>query len=286
MRIHVLANLRRADATAAAGWLMGWLREHGVSAAAESELAARIGAEPVALEDLAQADLVVTLGGDGTLIRGAHLCSPIGTPILGVHFGRFGFVTQCTGDDLGAALSHFFDGSVIIDERMMVEAIVLRGGEPAASMHCLNEAALHREATARLMSFEVRIDDVLLAHYPADGFLVASPTGSTAYSLSAGGPILDPRLQALVVTAITPHTLSARPFVVDPGAVIDIATEADGGVVLSGDGQNRIHLLADDIVRVVRSDRVTRLVLLEEKDFLVKLRERLLWSRSALGSVR
>lgn len=266
-----------------AATLVRWLEEKGQTAAVEPRIAAEIEMPSFPLDQTADADLVVTLGGDGTLIRAAHLCSQKGTPILGVHFGRFGFVTQCTPEDVGAALSDFFDGNVRIEERMMVQAQVVRSGQVVAEQHCLNEAALHREVTARMITWKVSVDGRALTRYPSDGVLVATPTGSTAYNLSAGGPILDPVLEAMVLTAITPHTLSARPLVLCPSSVVEIYPEPDGGSVLSGDGQSRVHLMPGDLVSLTRSSRVTRLVNIEEQDFLIKLGSRLLWSQSVVG---
>lgn len=280
MRINFVVNPARADAVSTARETAAFLRGHKVSVGAEYGAAEQVGALEVASEQICRADLVITFGGDGTLIRGAHLCSEIGTPILGVHFGRFGFVTQCRPEDIGAALSQFFDGIAKIDERMMMQSDLVRAGATLATLHCLNEAAIQRSATSHMMSFRVAVDGKLLTRYPADGVIIATPTGSTAYSLSAGGPIVDPRVQALVLTALNPHTLSARPLVLSSGASIEISVAHHGDAVLSSDGQSRLHLLGDDCIRVTRSPRVTRLVMIDDSDFLTKLRDRLLWSQS------
>ena len=134
-----------------------------------------------------------------------------------------------------------------------------------------------------MMTFRVWIDDHLLTSYPADGVLVATPTGSTAYNLSAGGPILDPNVQALVLTAIAPHTLSSRPLVIRPEGVIRLRVTSHGDSVLSADAHTRLHILAQDEVRVTKSPRVTNLVTVDQTDFLAKLGRRLLWSKGMLG---
>ena len=253
---------------------------------ADDESAAELGVEAVSRADFAEADLVITFGGDGTLIRAAHLCSSVGTPILGVYYGRFGFVTQCEPNEVGAALSHFIDGQARIENRMMLQTELVRNDQVVATLHSLNESVLQRAATTRMLNFEVIVDGHTLTSYPADGVMVATPTGSTAYNLSAGGPIVDPRNQVLLLTAVTPHTLSARPLVLMPTAQIELRIETRGDAVLSCDGQSRLQLLSGDMVRIRRSDRVTRLVSVDEDDFLDKLTTRLLWSQHVVPNMR
>ena len=138
---------------------------------------------------------------------------------------------------------------------------------------------MQRAATTRMLDFEITVDGKFLTQYPADGILVATPTGSTAYNLSAGGPIVDPRVDAMILSAITPHTLSARSLIFNPDSVIEITIETRGDAVLSCDGANRLQMLSGDRVRITRSPRVTRLVCVDEHDFLNKVSDRLLWSR-------
>ena len=161
----------------------------------------------------------------------------------------------------------------------MLQTELVRNGDVIATLHSLNEMVLQRDVTARMMTFSVSVDRRLLTSYPADGILVATPTGSTGYNLSAGGPIVDPRVQAIILTAIAPHTLSARPLILSGDSEIGLALQADGDAVLSADGQVRLHLLNGDEVHIKRSPRVTRLLSVDPKDFLVKLSERLLWSQ-------
>ncbi len=281
MRIHTIVNLFRPDAVQAAKEALDGLRASSVTFGADRDSAAALGVEAVAPEELGKADLMVSFGGDGTLIRAAHLCSESGTPILGVYFGRFGFVTQCMPSEVGAALSSFIDGQAEIDERIMVQTELIRNDRSVATLHSLNEAVVQRSATTRILTFDVKVDGTRMSRYPADGVMVSTPTGSTAYSLSAGGPIVDPGVNALLITAIMPHTLSARPLVVRSEAVIDIQLETRGDAVLSCDGQSRLHLLSGDSVRITKSPRVTRLVSVDSQDFLSKLANRFQWSKSS-----
>jgi NAD+ kinase len=282
VRISLLVNTHRPDAIDAAREVARSLADRGVAAVTGVECGPLLDVPEVPLDDLARSDLVVTFGGDGMLIYAAHLCSATGAPILGVHYGRFGFVTQCAPEEAAPALRKFLEGRASYDRRMMVKTDIVRQGKVVATLHSLNEAVVQRAATTRMLTFDVTVDGQRLTRYPADGVMVATPTGSTAYNLSAGGPILDPSMQAMLLTAITPHTLSARPLVLRPEAEVVIAMETRGDAVLSCDGQSRLQLLSGDSVRIVRSERETCLVMVDEHDFLAKLRDRLLWSRGVV----
>ncbi len=282
MRINTVVNLFRPDAVQAAKAALDRIRADGVKMGADRDTAPYLGVEALPAAELGVADLMLSFGGDGTLIRASHLCAAHGTPILGIHFGRFGFVTQCQPDEVGAAIAQFMDGDAQIEDRMMVRSDLVREGKSAATLHSLNEVVVQRSATTRALTFGIRVNGMMLSEYPADGVMVATPTGSTGYSLSAGGPIVDPKLSAMMVSAVLPHTLSARPLVLRPDAVVEIIVETMGDAVLSCDGQSRLHLLSGDVVRVTKSDRVTRLVNLDDRDFFRKLATRFQWSRGPL----
>lgn len=284
MRIHLVVNVHRLDAVESAREAVSSLRQHGVEVASEREAAPLLNTDSVANDILGKCDLVISFGGDGTLIRTAHLCSEFGTPILGVYFGRFGFVTQCKPSELGVSLSEWFDGKAKFEDRMMLQAELIRGGAVITKLHALNEITVQRDVTARMLSFQVDVDGRQLTRYPSDGVLLSTPTGSTAYNLSAGGPIVDPRVEAMILTAIAPHTLSARPLVLRGDSTITLTVSTVGDAVLGADGQAQLHLLTGDVVQVTRSPRVTRLMSVDSDDFLVKLGERLLWSQGLVGN--
>jgi NAD+ kinase len=283
VRVHIVANTYRPDAIAAVAEVAVWLRSRGAQVGVDSDTARHVDLPEVSNAAFGEADLVIAFGGDGTLIRGVHLCADHGTPILGVYYGRFGFVTQCTHENLERCLTEFFAGRSVIESRMMLDAELQRGGQTVARVSALNETVLQRAAVARMMTFQVRVDGHVLTSYPADGIIVSTPTGSSAYNLSAGGPILDPKVHALVLTAIAPHTLNARTLVLGADSEIVLRVQSDGDAVLSADGQSRLHLLSKDEVCVRRSTRVTNLVTVEKDDFLIKLGQRLLWSYSPVG---
>lgn len=274
---HFLVNLQRADACEAALDTAKWLKRLGVDALFHHEAGKLLHQSTVSPREFGDADLVVTFGGDGTLIQAAQVCSEKGTPILGVYYGRFGFVTQCDPQEVRGALRQFLDGESEIDERMMLKGELVRNSETVATLHALNEIALQRSIATKMMIFNVNIDWEPVTSYPADGILVATPTGSTAYSLSAGGPIVDPRVKAMILTPITPHSLGARPLVLAPESRVELSVDLRGDAVFSADGQSRLNLLTGDQVVVCRSERVTRLVQVDRSDFLLKLRTRLLW---------
>lgn len=276
-RVHFLVNLQREDAVECALATADWLSEHKVYVGFDAESAGPLGRAYVPMQQLGHADLIVTFGGDGTLIRAAGYCNEQPTPILGVYFGRFGFVTQCQPNEVRSAIRQFLDGESEFEDRMMLKGELMRNGTSIAVMHALNEIAVQRSISNRMMAFGISIDWEDITAYPADGVLVAAPTGSTAYSLSAGGPIVDPRVQAMILTPITPHTLAARPLVLSPDSRVELTMQLQGDAILSADGQWRLNLLSGDTVVVSKSDRTTRLVQVDRTDFLAKLRERLLW---------
>ncbi len=259
-----------------------WLKGHGVEVMADHESSPEVGVQEVTPEEFGDSDLVLAIGGDGTLIRAAYLVGQFSTPIMGVHYGRFGFVTQVLPEDTEATLEEFLDGKCRIDERMMIKTELVRGNEVVAELHSLNESVVQRSAMTRMLTFDVHVDGSQVSRYPADGVMVSSPTGSTAYNLSAGGPVVDPRMDALVLTAIMPHTLSSRSLVLRPESIIEIKVESREEPLLSADGHSRLHLLSGDYVRVTRSNRRTRLVTRGENDFFDKLSDRLQWSQGSI----
>jgi NAD+ kinase len=284
VRAHLLINHARKDALGAARKARDTLVKKDVTVACDPESAELLALEAIPVEEFANCDLVISFGGDGTLIRAAHWCSETGTPILGVYYGRFGFVTQCTSDDLDECLRQFIDGTAQYEERMMIQTDLLRGGKPVATIHSLNEMVVQRAVTVRMLTFGVKVDGNELTTYPADGVIISTATGSTGYNLSAGGPILDPRVRGLLLTALAPHTLSARPLVLHSDSEVHLTLQSEGEAVLSADGQARLHLLSGDEVRVRKSPRITRLMTVHPDDFLRKLPQRLFWSQSILAS--
>jgi len=233
-------------------------------------------------EELAEhAALLVAFGGDGTILRAARLAAPRGIPILGVNMGGFGFLAELSLDEFGGAVPRLLAGPYALDERMMLEAVVDRGGAPQRLL-ALNDIVVTKSGVARVLRLRISVNGEHLASYPADGVIVATPTGSTAYSLSAGGPILDPRVEALVITPISPHTFNSRSVVVDGRDEVMIeVTAPEPEATLTVDGRVGVALAAVRAVVVRRAAQVTRFVRLGGKSFYGILRTKLAWGERA-----
>jgi NAD+ kinase len=237
-------------------------------------------------ESLDRLDLLLTLGGDGTFLRGARLAGPRDTPLLGVNLGQLGFITAAPFDELEVALERWSSGDYVEEKRLALDVEILgsgdpdgaTGGLPARSEYALNDAVVHKGGFARLIRMRVWVDREEIGQYSADGIVISTATGSTAYSLSAGGPILVPSLDALVATPICPHTLAIRPVVVpaDAPITVEIVSDTDG-ILLTVDGQPGGSLCRGDRVRVSRSPHPTRLVRFPESNFFRVLRQKLRW---------
>lgn len=278
--VGLIVNRSKWRALQFAQEVTAYLTERDVEVRVDRESAALMGRDDLACgdEELCRVQMLMTLGGDGTILLASHIAAPLGIPILGVHMGRFGFIAEAHPDDLIPSLDPLLDGQFETEDRMMVHGEVVRGGETVFAGFGLNDVVVSKGASARMLRIETRLGGEQLATYPADGVIVATPTGSTAYSLSAGGPIVDPTIQALLVVPICPHTLAARPLVIPAGQTITFNIETDGGDVLCIADSYKVFPLADgDTVRVRRSEHVARLVKLGAATFYRKIRDRLLW---------
>lgn len=225
-------------------------------------------------------DLVLTLGGDGTLLRGARAAGPRGVPVLGCNLGRLGFLTHVGREELGTALAAVAKGEHELEERLALEVRVPPACVPDddPTFYGVNDAVLHKSGFARLITLRLWADEEEVGHYSADGIIIATATGSTAYSLSAGGPIVVPSMDGLVATPISPHTLAVRP-VVFPGTT-RLTVELMSGVdelALTVDGQSGCRLSVGDRVHIVRSAHPLRLVRLPGHSFFQVLRRKLRW---------
>lgn len=223
-------------------------------------------------------DLLVVLGGDGTLLSAVRALNGCEVPVLGVNLGRLGFLTEVALAELYPVLERALAGELQVSPRTMLACSVERNGHTVATYHVLNDVVLNKGALARISDFSVRVDGRRVSTYRSDGFIVATPTGSTAYSLSAGGPIVSPDLAAFVLTPICPHTLTHRPILVPDSAVVELCLEfKNGEVYLTLDGQQGLELAEGDMVRVARAARRVLLVRSPERDFFHVLRTKLHW---------
>ncbi|MCZ6894180.1 MAG: NAD(+)/NADH kinase, partial [Gammaproteobacteria bacterium] len=223
----------------------------------------------------------VSLGGDGTLLQSAGLIYPRDVPLVGVNLGRLGFLTDLAQVDASSGLSAVLDGHYVSEERAVLGCEIVRGGEVVASEDGLNDVVVQKWNTARLITLETYVDGKFLHSQRADGMIVATPTGSTAYSLSGGGPILDPQVGALVLVPICPHTLTNRPIVVSDSVQIEIhvATEREDESCVTCDGNSIQDLLPGDHVRVFRRKQSITLLHPANYDHFATLRAKLNWGR-------
>lgn len=232
-------------------------------------------------EAVYQTDMVIVLGGDGTILRAARTAGPHGTPMLGVHLGQYGFITEIHPPDVKTAIDRVLQGDYRISERMMLHANVTRGEEVIHSTSALNDVVVSKGPLARLLKLHTFVNDKMIATYAADGIIVASPTGSTAYSLSAGGPVVNPNVKVMIITPICPHTLNARSLVVPDNESVQIVGECsmnnEGEIMLTIDGQVGIQLQCGDKVDIRRADYCAKIVYWDQMSFYDKLQRRLKW---------
>lgn len=250
----------------------------GLSIAFEQELHEIAGGGEL-LESPDGLDVLVTLGGDGTLLRGARYLDGRGTPILGVNLGRLGFLTSCAGEEANDALDRWANGHYRAEARMALEAVAFaHDGSVGARFLALNDVVLHKGGFARVLRMRVRIDTDDIGSYSADGIVVSTPTGSTGYSLSAGGPVVVPTVESLLLTPVSPHTLAIRPLVLPPTCVVSLQPE-DGPeeLLVTADGQVGAHFRAGQVLQIRRADNPVRIVRFPGSSFFDVLRQKLGW---------
>lgn len=261
---HPGVDLGRVEAALAAAGVESW-RHH------------RDAGGEVAAEGLRGTDLVVTLGGDGTFLRGARLALPLGLPVLGVNLGRLGMLTELEPSDLEAGIARYLAGDYRLEERTAIGSELLRGGRLVERCLGLNETMVHRGASLKLIRVGMSMDDLEIGTIDADGVLVATASGSTAYSLALGGPILEPTLPDLVLVPMNPFALTVRPIVLNPGVHVAIRLQGNPAVVTT-DGYLQWDARAGDEVRVAAYPQPLRVIRFRgPEEFYRVLREKIGW---------
>jgi NAD+ kinase len=279
--VGIICKPRKEDLGSIVPSLVEWLRARKLrvlldQSAAESCPNCESPAQQEAL--ISESDLVVVLGGDGTLLAAARLLQNREVPILPVNLGALGFMTSVTLDELYPLLEQTLAGEHRVSERMVLQAEVVRDGSTIQAQRALNDAVVNQAALARLMEFHVHVDGSHVGRYRADGLIIATPTGSTAYSLAAGGPILHPDIHAFVITPICPHMLTNRPLVVPDSSRIEVTfTHGDEPVHVTLDGQVGWQLERDDRVVITKSPNRVLLVQPPSKSYFEVLRSKLGW---------
>jgi NAD+ kinase len=263
-----------------ASGLVRWLARRGLEPILDHQTASilgrRDGVDRSAMAS--RSDFLVVVGGDGTLLSVARSMGSARTPILGVNLGSLGFLTEIPLEEMYGALASVLDGRFEIDERMRLRVSILRGERELARHDILNDVVINKSALARILNIDVSVDEDYITTYRADGLILSTPTGSTAYSLSAGGPITEPSVAAFVLTPICPHTLSNRPLVLPRRSTVELRVRnSHEDVFVTIDGQVGFPLEGDDRVRARRAPNPVRLIQSPGRNYFGVLRQRLKW---------
>ena len=285
-RVGIVAKSHLRAATPHLVEIERWLEGRGVAALFETATAAlmppsttRRSADKAAL--VAEVDMVVVLGGDGTLLSVADAIGAAGSgiPMLGVNFGSLGFLTEVTLPELYPSLDAALGGRAPVEDRMMLQATALRGGEMLSEHIALNDVVVTKGAHSRMIELSVWVGDEFVTRVKADGLIVATPTGSTAYNLAAGGPIVQPNMDALILTPIAPHTLTNRPIVIPCASPVRMQPRLEDRdeAFVTFDGQAGFQLQAGDEIRACRAERMLRLIRPSTRSYFEVLREKLKW---------
>ncbi len=275
--VGLVVKRDRPRAVRLAHRMVAWCRRRGLRVLLDAE--ARLDAAPSRSKDALarESDLIVVLGGDGTLLSIARRADA-SVPILGVNLGELGFLTEIAEDEAMAMLGRVVAGRYELDRRMTLGATLARRGRVLRRFRALNDVVITNGARARIVEFAVSVDGLALTTYRADGIIIATPTGSTGYSLSAGGPVVEPTVQVLLLSPISPHTLSNRPVVLRPSAVVRITLAArEEDAVLTIDGQDVVPLAGGDVVEVRQGRSKVSLVRSPHRTYYDVLRSKLGW---------
>jgi NAD+ kinase len=281
-RVGLVVKRNKPAAVALARRLLRYLARRRVAALVGADAAAAVGhADAAPTADLVRrSDLLVVLGGDGTLLSVARLVNARPVPVLGVNLGGLGFLTEIAASEAIATVGDVLRGRFETEPRLMLRATVLRGGRRLSTHQVLNDVVINKGALARIIDLETYVDGKYLCTYKGDGLIVATPTGSTAYSLSAGGPIVEPSVGVILLSPICPHTLTNRPMVVDERARVEVVLRsAHEDVSVTLDGQQSVPLVNGDVVRVRRSANRLLLVRAPARTYYELLRSKLRWGK-------
>jgi NAD+ kinase len=259
--------------------LLASLRRRKLAVTVDDVTGARLGGDAgVARPELfRRCDLLIVLGGDGTLLSLAPFAGARRVPVLGINMGRLGFLTATAADEAHVTVEAVLRGDYEVDTRLMLRAVVVRGGRRVSAHQVLNDVVINKSVLARMIELETHVDGRYLCTYKGDGLILATPTGSTAYSLSAGGPIVEPAVAVMVLSPICPHTLTQRPMVLDDRATVDVVLHADEDVSVTLDGREGVNLRNGDVVRVKRAPNRLALVRPSGRTYYDVLRSKLHW---------
>ena len=286
-RVGIIANNEKEKTAPFTQSLMQWLEKRGVQVLLEEETAKHVNApEGFKRTDAhVRLDLIAVLGGDGTMLRAARLMARHAIPIVGINMGTFGYLTEVNLKETHAAFELILKGDFITEKRMMLDVSVYRGGKKIGSGAVLNDVVINRGNLSRIIEMETFVDDQYLTTYKADGLIISTPTGSTAYSLSAGGPIVYPGKELIIINPICPHTLTNRPVIFPEKSRLKITMwTKDIGATVTLDGQESYRVGPGDVIDIKRSRYVTKLVLSPHRSYGEILRSKLGWGGLPSGA--
>ncbi len=278
--IGIIANVRKNKAPEYAGELKRWIENRGLEASLDQETARVLGLPGgCSLQHMAEiSDMIVAFGGDGTLLMAARHLKTYDVPLLGVNLGAFGYLTVVNLGEMYSDLEKILAGDYRIEKRMMLDVAIVKNGERLSKHTVLNDAVISRGSLHRLVDIETHVDNRYLTTYRADGLIISTPTGSTAYSLSAGGPIIFPEVDSIILNPICPHTLTNRPVILPGTSVVAMtALIRDGEATLTLDGQTSFKVDSASRIEVRRSHYVTTLIDSPHRDYFEILRTKLGW---------
>src|ERR1043166_2970374 len=276
--VGLVAKYHEPKAAEMVRWLVPWLEQRGEKVLVEDGIARSGGMLCTKKEMAGKADLIISLGGDGTLLNIAPLVERPDVPILGVNLGGLGFITEVGVSELESVLTRTLEGNFEVEKRMTLEVKVRSEKTKPSTFRVLNDAVIAKGARSRIIDLETYIGDDLLCTYRADGLIISTPTGSTAYSLAAGGPIVEPTLGTMVLSPICPHTLTHRPIVLPGNAVIHVTLRSFGDtVILSPDGQQGVRLNNGDQVKIRDYGMPVSLIKIPSRSYYEILRDKLKW---------
>jgi NAD+ kinase len=282
--IGIISRPRRSNLVVVVPPLLHWFEARGIKVLYDTETANALhdSSKGLARDEVAKASqLLLVLGGDGTLLAAARVAARLGIPILPINMGSLGFLTSFKLEEMYPAIEETLAGNLPSSERVMLDVELLRKGKAVELQTVLNEAVINKGALARMIDLELMIDDEFVCRYRVDGLIVATPTGSTAYSLSAGGPIVHPSVESWVITPICPHTLSDRPVVIrDSSEVVINLSEGTESVFLTLDGQTGIPMEPGDQVRMTRAAERLKLIQPQKKSYFEILHSKLKWGET------
>ncbi len=277
MKLGLLANATRPGAAAVIAEILDWAKKAGaeVFIFSDGPLPAS-GGTAVSEEELAaRADVVLALGGDGTILRTARAVGPSKKPILGINTGGLGFLAELSNENVTAALEALKKGEYRLEERMLLQAEIKTAGR---KFFALNDVVVEKGEVRRLLRLSLSANGEYICSYASDGLVIATPTGSTAYSLSVGGPIINPKMALTIVVPISPHSLASRPLIFEPGDVLEVVlSQPEKEALLTVDGQISIRITSTDRLEVKRSPHTVRLVRFKGESFYQVLRRKLHW---------